>query len=63
MSIKEVPIHFIPRKEGEAKGTKTRAIAAAINDIFLLWVRWVVLGKRGKIQKGKIYRLGTHDSV
>ena len=63
MKIKEVPIDFIPRNTGLAKGTKIRAIAAAINDIFLLWVRWVVLGKRGRIQKGKIYRLGTRDSV
>jgi len=63
MNIKEVPIHFIPRKDGVAKGTGIRAITASVQDIFLLWFQWVVLGKRGQIQKGKICRVGAIDSI
>jgi len=55
-SIKEVPINFIPRQHGEAKGTRVRAITASVKDIFRLWVRWVILGERGKISKGEICR-------
>jgi len=55
--IKEVPIDFIPREKGKAKGTKLKAIINSVKDIFKLWWRWVVLGKRGKIKKGKIYRV------
>ena len=57
MSIKEVPISFIPRKEGEAKGTKVKSILNSITDILRLWFKWVVLGKRGKIKKGKIEKV------
>ncbi|HIJ60664.1 MAG TPA: glycosyltransferase family 2 protein [Nitrospirae bacterium] len=56
MSIKEVPISFIPRKEGVAKGTKIKSILNSIKDILRLWFKWVVLGKRGKIKKGKVYK-------
>ena len=52
--IKEVPIDFIPRGKGKAKGTKLKAIVRSVEDIFRLWWRWVVLGKRGKIKKGNI---------
>jgi glycosyltransferase involved in cell wall biosynthesis len=63
MNIKEVPIHFIPRKEGVAKGTGIKAIMTSVQDIFQLWFQWVVLGKRGRIQKGKICRVGAIDSI
>jgi glycosyltransferase involved in cell wall biosynthesis len=56
--IKEVPINFIPRSKGKAKGTKLKAIQNSVQDIFKLWWRWVVLGKRGKIKKGKVLRIG-----
>ena len=62
MNIKEVPIHFIPRKGGVAKGTGIKAIITSVQDIFYLWFQWVVLGKRGRIQKGTILRVGTNDS-
>jgi glycosyltransferase involved in cell wall biosynthesis len=62
MNIKEVPIHFIPRKEGVAKGTGIKAIITSVQDIFKLWFQWVVLGKRGRIQKGRICRVGVNDS-
>ncbi len=60
-SIKEVPINFIPRQQGEAKGTRIRAITASIKDICRLWVKWVLLGKRGKIQPGEICRLNPAE--
>jgi glycosyltransferase involved in cell wall biosynthesis len=56
MSIKEVPINFIPRGRGIAKGTNLETIKSALYDIFLLWFKWIVLRKRGKVKKGKIYR-------
>jgi glycosyltransferase involved in cell wall biosynthesis len=55
--IKEVPIDFIPRSKGKAKGTKLKAIRSSVRDIFKLWWRWVVLGERGEIKRGKIYRM------
>ncbi|MBU3922737.1 glycosyltransferase family 2 protein [Patescibacteria group bacterium] len=57
MSIKEVPIDFIPRKRGTAKGTKIKSIISSVKDVFGLWFKWIVLGKRKFIKKGKIYRL------
>ncbi len=57
MSIKEVSINFIPRGEGEAKGTRPRAIFSSINDIIGLWFKWVVLGKKEFTEKGTIFRL------
>lgn len=59
MSIKEVPINFIPRSEGKAKGTSLKAIANSVKDILKLWLRWVILGKRGEIKKGKIYGVSS----
>lgn len=53
--IKEVPIDFIPRAKGKAKGTKVKAMISSVTDIFKLWWMWVVLGKRGKIRKGQIF--------
>lgn len=55
--IKEVLIDFIPREKGKAKGTKLKAIINSVQDIFKLWWRWIVLGKRGKIKKGNILRV------
>ncbi|NQV04847.1 MAG: glycosyltransferase [Candidatus Omnitrophica bacterium] len=57
MSIKEVPINFIPRSQGIPKGTRLRSIVSSVRDIFKLWFRWVVIGKRKFIRKGKIVRL------
>jgi hypothetical protein len=56
-SIKEVPIGFLPRDVGSAKGTRPAAVAAAIADIVRLWSKWVLLGGRGRVQKGIIQRL------
>ncbi|GJQ57634.1 MAG: glycosyltransferase family 2 protein [Candidatus Scalindua sp. AMX11] len=56
MSIKEVSIPFLPRKQGIATGTNLNSIIKAVFDIVRLWFRWVILGKRGKVNKGKIVR-------
>ena len=61
MSIKEVPINFIPRSEGEAKGTKPRAIIRSVEDIMKLWFKWVILGRRGAVKKGEIFRLNPAE--
>lgn len=55
-AIAEVPIKFIPRTAGEAKGTRLRAIMASVSDILKFWVRWIVLGRRNK-ETGRIDRL------
>lgn len=57
MSIKEVPINFIPRASGEAKGTRVKAIVSSVKDILRLWFKWVVMGRRVFIKKGTIQRL------
>lgn len=57
MSIKEVPINFIPRNKGEAKGTRPEAIISSAKDILRLWVKWVVCNNRILAKEGKIYRL------
>ena len=58
-SIKEVPIHFISRNEGKAKGTNTRAIINATRDILRLWFKWIVLRQREIRCKGIVSRLET----
>lgn len=59
--IKEVPISFIPRTAGEAKGTRFRSIVKSVRDVFGFWLKWVVLGGRGKITKGTITRLNPAE--
>lgn len=55
--IVEVPISFLPRQMGQPKGTRLKAIIAAIWDISRLWFKWVLLGKRATVTKGRIERL------
>jgi glycosyltransferase involved in cell wall biosynthesis len=55
--IAEVPISFIPRISGVAKGTRIGSIKASIIDIFKLWFRWVVLKKMDHHSPGSIVRL------
>lgn len=62
MSIKEVPINFISRNKGEAKGTRPKAIINSVKDILKLWFRWVVLGRRVFIKKGRICRLNLYEA-
>jgi glycosyltransferase involved in cell wall biosynthesis len=61
MSIKEVPISFIPREKGDATGTSFNSIIRSVYDIIRLWFTWIVFGKRKFIKKGKIYRLAPTE--
>ena len=60
-SIAEVPISFMAREAGEAKGTQFRAICASAYDVFRLWFKWVVLGCLDRSQHGEIRRLRPHE--
>ncbi len=53
-AIAQVPIAFIRRTKGTAKGTRYRAIAAAIRHILGCWFRWVVLGRRPDKGRGSV---------
>lgn len=55
--IAEVPISFIPRKVGKAKGTRLKALRASVRDVFKFWWKWRVLGKIRKAPCGHITRL------
>jgi|WetSurMetagenome_2_1015567.scaffolds.fasta_scaffold00078_20 glycosyltransferase involved in cell wall biosynthesis len=61
MSIKEVPISFIPRRKGEGKGTRIPFIVKSVSDILYLWFKWIVLRKRHFVKSGKIGRLGVPE--
>ncbi len=61
-SIKEVPINFISRNKGVSKGTKIRPIMNSVKDIFRLWFKWIVLGKRGVINKGLVYSINDNSA-
>ena len=61
MSIKEVPINFIPRSKGAAKGTRPRSVINSVRDILRLWFKWVVLGKRSFVAKGTVRRLNPSE--
>lgn len=60
-SIIEVPIPFMHRQIGSAKGTRPKAILKAVRDIFQLWFQWIILGKRGLVKKGQITRLNPAE--
>lgn len=57
----EVPISFIPREKGEAKGTRPYAVYCSIKDIVRLWVRWILLKRRGEVIFGSIRRLTVSE--
>jgi len=56
-SFKEVPVPFLKRQQGSGKGTRPRAIVAAISDIVYWWFRWVVLGRRVDHNRGRVTSL------
>ncbi|MBI4678134.1 MAG: glycosyltransferase family 2 protein [Elusimicrobia bacterium] len=59
--VKEVPISFIPRTEGTAKGTRPAAIFAAAKDVLLCWFRWVILRRAPFVRYGRIDRLAPEE--
>jgi glycosyltransferase involved in cell wall biosynthesis len=56
-NIVEVPISFLPRQAGKAKGTRPKAIMNSVSDIFRLWFKWIIFGQRENLRKGHIKRL------
>ncbi len=56
-SIVEVPISFLPRQAGEAKGTRIKAIMSSVGDVFRNWYKWRVRGQCPRKGHGRITRL------
>ncbi len=56
-SIAEVPISFLPRQAGEAKGTRVKAIMSSVEDVFGNWYKWRVKGLCPRNGNGRITRL------
>jgi len=61
LRIKEVPINFIPRDKGQAKGTKLKSILKSIRDIFEFWFKWVILNQFPNKKKGIIDRTFNNE--
>ena len=57
----EVPIAFLPRQAGIAKGTKPAAIQASIKDIIFCWWSWIVKGRKVDKGEGLIIRLKKEE--
>jgi glycosyltransferase involved in cell wall biosynthesis len=53
-TIREISVPFIKREKGKAKGTRIKAIVAAITDILYWWSRWILLGRRPDKQRGRV---------
>jgi glycosyltransferase involved in cell wall biosynthesis len=53
-TFKEVHVPFIKRQRGTGKGTRPRAIVAAITDILYWWTRWIVLNRRDHRGRGRV---------
>jgi len=56
VTIKEVPVVFLKRERGDAKGTRVSAIRVAVRDVFRFWWRWVVRGQRLDHARGTVAR-------
>ncbi len=53
-TIKEVPVAFIKREKGTAKGTRPGAVLAAVRDVLYWWFRWIALGRRKDKGRGRV---------
>ena len=60
-SFKEVPVPFIKRERGVAKGTRWTSIVRSIRDIFYWWTIWIVLGRRRQKLRGTVVPVGNFD--
>jgi glycosyltransferase involved in cell wall biosynthesis len=52
----EVPVPFVKRQQGIGKGTRPRAVLAAIADILYWWSQWVLLRRRADRRRGSVKR-------
>lgn len=57
LAIKEIPVNFIPRAKGIAKGTRFKSILKSICDIFYFWIKWKIVGSFRILTHGRIDRL------
>lgn len=53
-TITEVPVPFLKRERGAAKGTRPAAVVAAVKDVVFWWWQWVVLGRREHKGVGRV---------
>lgn len=53
-SFREVPVPFVKRERGVAKGTRWQSIARSIRDIAYWWLRWIVFGRRTAKGRGRV---------
>ena len=60
-SFKEVPVPFIKRQRGVAKGTRLTNILKSVRDILYWWCRWVLLGRRPDHKRGRVERISGTD--
>jgi hypothetical protein len=61
--IKEVPVAFIKRQHGEAKGTRLKVILASVGDIAGWWWRWIVRGRRADRGHGVVHYWNEADDL
>ena len=55
-SFLEVPVPFVKRQKGIGKGTRPRAVLAAIADILYWWSQWLLLRRCADRQRGSVIR-------
>jgi dolichol-phosphate mannosyltransferase len=53
-TFKEIPVPFIKRQLGQAKGTRLKFLYASVRDILYWWIQWIVLGNREDRGRGKV---------
>jgi hypothetical protein len=53
-TFQEVHVPFVKRQTGQGKGTRPRAIVAAIVDIIYWWTRWILLNRREARGRGRV---------
>jgi uncharacterized membrane protein YbhN (UPF0104 family) len=61
--FKEVPVGFLKRQHGQAKGTRFKVILASIGDIFGWWWRWIVRGRRQDHGRGVVHYWSEGDDL
>jgi glycosyltransferase involved in cell wall biosynthesis len=61
--IKEIPVPFLKRQLGLAKGTRPKVIWASIRDIFGWWWRWIVRGRRRDHGRGTVHAWSEADDL
>jgi glycosyltransferase involved in cell wall biosynthesis len=61
--IKEIPVPFLKRQHGRAKGTRPKVIWASMRDIVGWWWRWVVCGRRSDHGCGSVCAWSEADDL